>query len=431
MIILIKLSISQTKDYFVNEGKNFFYMGDTFWSAFYNPSLTEWQYYLEYRKTQNFNAIGINILYQWDSGKPEQGILPFAVKENGKFDFARYNDEYFDRAQTMLEMAVKMGFVPSLHVLHASYVEGTWCGKRYPENTMPFEYIKPYCQYVCEKFSRFNPVFMIGGDNDFKEEITARYYMTALQTIKQYAPECLTTFMLNPETDLPDEFVHSSALDFYSYQAGHMVTQMSNLYSSAEAFYKKPVKRPVIDGEFNYEGHGFGNQNYGRYNEFNIRKGIWQSLLSGAKAGFTYGSHGVWGWYKGDKDFLNESFGSKAYPWEIALRFKGAWDASFAKWIFETFELFDLEPCYFGILNENPEHRKEIRMSASKDNKKFVIYIPYSTDVKVDMDISGFDIIQINLAEKLFSKPLISCENGISKIKMHDFNADVLLIGRR
>lgn len=426
---MIKLEISSTKDYFTNNGKGFFHLGDAFWTAFYNPTMEEWQYYLELRRMQNFNVIGINILYQWDSGKPEQDIYPFALKTNGKFDFTRINNSYFDRAAKMLEMAVEMGFVPSLGVLHASYVKGTWCGNKYPENTMPLDCVAPICKYIAEKFARFNPIFVIGGDMDFNEKIVFEYYWIALKTIKQYAPECLTTFVTNPVTDLPDEFANSSLLSFYSYQAGHSVEDLSNVYKMARVNHDKPVKRPVVNDEFTYEGHGFTNQRYGRYNEFHIRKGIWQSVLSGAKAGITYGSHGVWGWYKGDKEFLNESYGSKAFRWEVALRFKGAWEASFTKWLFETFNLFDLEPVYDGILNENIEQKNEIRMAVSKDEKKLVLYMPYSTDVKLSMPIAGYDFTLINLADKQFSKPIVRCENGLNLVKMHDFNSDILLIG--
>ena len=95
---------------------------------------------------------------------------------------------------------------------------------------------------------------------------------------------------------------------------------------------------------------------------------------SGAKAGIAYGAHGVWSWYKYGKEFKNKNYGGKASSWQTTLRFKGARDASFVKWLFEIYDLFDLEPSCDGIVNENEFHRNKIRMSASKDNKKVVIY---------------------------------------------------------
>jgi len=148
-------------------------------------------------------------------------------------------------------------------------------------------------------------------------------------------------------------------------------------------------------------------------------------LLSGGKAGVTYGAHGLWGWYREGKQFANESYGGKPLPWRTALGFEGAWDASFAKWLFEVFELHKLEPKYDGILNQT----QEIRMSVSKDLTKVAIYVPYNADVKVNMDLTGYDWTLVRLERKLFAKPAIKTENRHSVIKMHNFNEDVLLIG--
>ena len=424
-----KIKISDTRDYFTLNGKGYFFLADTFWSAFYNIGFEEWEAYLDYRKSQNFNAIQINILQQWDAGKSDLGIYPFKLKEDGKFDFYRMNDEYFGRAQKMLQTAYDKGFIPVLIVLHASYVADTWATTQKKTDLMPLEVVKPYTEYIVKAFSKYDPIYVVSGDTDFPTDLTNRYYMTSLETIKSMCPDALTTMHEVTNSPLHEVFINSKLLDFYTYQSGHVVAEHSNQYTAAKSYYESPVKRPVVNSEFCYEGHGYGNATYGRYNEFDIRRAIWQSLLSGAKAGLAYGAHGVWGWYKHGKEFRNEDFGGKAFPWQAALKFKGAWDASFAKWLFEVYNLFELEPCYDGILNENEFQRSEIRMSASKDNKKVAIYVPYSVDVKVNMDLSGYEMNLINLTDKQISKPVISCENGISRIRMHDFNSDVLLIG--
>ena len=105
---------------------------------------------------------------------------------------------------------------------------------------------------------------------------------------------------------------------------------------------------------------------------------------------------------------------------------KGAWDAAFAKWIFEVYNLFDIMPkdC---IVNET----KEIRLSLSRDSGRIAIYVPYNTDIKVNMDLDGYEWVLINLSERLFAKPEVKYENGLWLLKMHEFNSDVLLIGCR
>ena len=423
---MANLDISQTHDYFVYNGKSFFYLADTVWTAFSNITLDEWEEYLEYRRMQNFNAIQMNILTQWDGGKPDTGLYPFKIDAGGKFDFYSMNEEYFKRARIMVEMASKKGFIPVLVVLWCDYVKNTWASNSNPMNIMPMDVVKSYTEYIVKLFSPYNPIYLISGDTDFGSEQTTLTYMTAMKTIKSLCPDALTTLHIGAGiTGIPEDFIKSVDYCFYMYQSSHYIESQDFAYKLAEDFCRKPVKRPIINGEPCYEGCKFIGTD-GRFNEFHVRKAIWQSLLSGAGAGVTYGAHGIWNWHREGKKCLGESIAGKSFTWRTALRFKGAWDAAFAKYIFETYDLFRLEP-KDTILNET----KEIRMSVSKNSDRIAIYAPYNTDVSVDMDLNGYDWILINLKDKLFAKPVVKVENGLTIIKMHEFNSDALIIGMK
>ena len=71
------LKISKNKQTLLKDGKTFFYLADTCWSAFTNISDEEWDYYLYKRKVQGFNAIQINILPQWDASLTNFNFNPF------------------------------------------------------------------------------------------------------------------------------------------------------------------------------------------------------------------------------------------------------------------------------------------------------------------------------------------------------------------
>lgn len=119
--------MSEGKDYFLDEDEQpFFYLADTVWSAFTNAKISEWEEYLNYRSSQGFNVLQINILRQWDASESELDIEPFAVEEDDRYDYTHPNENYFDRTEKMLEMAVERGFVPALVVLWANYVPDTW-----------------------------------------------------------------------------------------------------------------------------------------------------------------------------------------------------------------------------------------------------------------------------------------------------------------
>lgn len=418
------LKISNTKDYFTHNGKGFFYLADTAWSCFTSASLQEWEEYLDYRRMQNFNVLQVNILPQWDRSKGDIDNLPFEMTAAGKFDFHKFNEEYFERVQKMLDMAVEKGFIPALVVLWCDFVKDTWASGLMPSHVMPLDAVQPYVLYIIEKFSRYNPIYLVSGDTNFMSEDTSKYYKLALETIKEACPEAITTMHLAGESDyLPEEFAGSGYLDFYMYQSGHNIQNQHLPYKMAREFCKKPVRLPVVNGEPCYEGHGHGGR-YGKFNEFDIRKATWQSLLSGAKAGITYGAHGIWSWHSKKKSFPSEEFSSYPYSWREALRFKGAWDVSFAKYIFEVYGLFDIIPQ--DLISNKTE---EIRCSASEDLRRIAIYAPYNIDIGVEADLSGHELILVNLKDRYFAKPGISVSSGNTVIKMNEFNSDVLVIG--
>jgi len=237
-------------------------------------------------------------------------------------------------------------------------------------------------------------------------------------------PDALTTMHIwGDSTDMPSEIKDSDYIDFYMYQSGHKIKLQHYSYQFAKEFYHSKIKRPILNSEPCYESGGHYEE-YGRFTDFNVRKAVWQSLLSGAKAGVTYGAQGIWGWQrKGKAGFMEKAFDA-AFDWRTALKLKGAWDLSFAKYIFETYDLFDIEPADI-ILNKT----EEIRASVSKDNRKIVIYIPYSTNVYVNKDLRGYKWTLIDLSNKYFGKPDICLMENKSVIKMYEFNTDLLIIG--
>jgi hypothetical protein len=429
-----KLQISKTKDYFTDErGDAVFLLADTIWFAFSHMTISEWDYYLDYRQTQGFNALQLGILpITNDASDSALDISPFHPKNaEGHYDFYRMNDVYFDRAEQMVRMAAERGFTCSMIVLHHNYVAEDWGAMMSPWTVMPYDCVVPYVEHVTRRFGKYNPTFIVSGDSGLPTLTAKSYYLLAFETIKAVNPDVLTTMHTWAEIDLlPDEFLYNDHLDYYIYQASHFAERQDRTYRCAQTYYQAPVKRPIISAEVCYEGHGHADR-YGRFNEFDVRKAMWWSILAGAKAGITYGAHGMWGLHKKGSGFNNERFSSIPFEWQTALRFQGAWDAGFVKWIFEQYQLFDIEPVN-EVLNPDEMRRNEIRMSASPDGAKVVLYMPYSARVIVGRDLSQYKLTLINLTEKWFANPTIATsEDGTSVVEMPQFNSDFLLIGMR
>jgi hypothetical protein len=208
------------------------------------------------------------------------------------------------------------------------------------------------------------------------------------------------------------------------YQSGHGAGRQDQPYLLAEKFTAYPVKRPVVNAEPPYEGHGrVGEQS--RFNAFDVRKATWQSLLSGAKMGVTYGAHGVWMFHRRGLKFLNAHRSFEPFTWEEALLLDGAWDVGFARWLFESYNLVELNPAPL-VLNED----KEIRAAASADRSKVAVYSPYSFDIELDLDLTGYRCIQIDLAHRRVMRPEVT-PGPTSRIGMLRANADALFVAVR
>ena len=422
-----KLTVNPQKDGFLSEdGSSFFYFADTCWGAFTNISIGEWEEYLDFRRRQCFDALQINILPQWDRSRTEQEFHPFSSGPDGKPDYFHPEESYFKRTRQFLKAAVDRGFLPVLAVLWCNYVPGTWASRNHPELTIPFEAVKPYAAFIAHQFAEFHPVYLISGDTDFKTQETIRYYLAAMRTIKSVCPDSLTSFHLaGGLTDLPEEIEKSPDLDFYMYQSGHGRESQHLSYEMAEAFSRKSVKRPVVNGEPCYEGHGFGNE-YGRFCAFDVRKAIWSSLLSGAKAGFAYGVHGIWDFHRKGAAFPSEAFSKMPFPWRTALQLPGAWDASFARRVFEDWGFADLEPADL-LIGGFPG----IRTAVSKSGDKIAVYLPYALEVTLRSEWKGFRWTLVNLRERRFENPDVILCRGKTVIQMPDINGDALIFGRK
>lgn len=418
-----RLKIGNNKSGFTLDGKPFFYLGDTIWSAFTNVTLEEWDYYLHVRKTQGFNVLQINTMPQWDRCMSDVGVYPFATEDGMKFDFSAWNEEYYERARKMCAMAVKEGFQLALVVLWLNHVPDTWGSNMLDINVMPEAFVKEYAQKIVDEFDEFDPIYVISGDTDFETETAIRYYQTALEVICEKSPESLKTLHIRRGYDLiPEEL--NEKIDFYMFQSGHNAKGQHMAYVLPENMLKKYPKKPMINAEPCYEQMGYSRQEYGRFGQREVRQAAWTSLLSGASAGVTYGAHGIWNWQKRNcpkNPVIGEGF-DEPLCWQDAIKFPGAWDYGFMKNVLRKFGNQELVPASEMIGNAT----EKIRMAETEDG--YLIYVPYNTKVCINKELSGYTCRALDLEEKWVADVDMSIQDGRTVVAMHPFQQDVLLV---
>ncbi len=421
-----EVKVAATRDHLERDGAPFFYLGDTVWAVFGSAALEEWDQYLAFRAKQGFNVVQISILPIYhDTSLSDGSIDPFHRDAGGRLDFGRINEAYFDKAQAMLQKAVDRGFVPSLGLLWCNYAPDSWAARRLDNATvMPFEAVAPYVRYAAGCFERFDPVYFVSGDTRFESQRENAHYLAALEALKSASGRSLASMHTSPDGDLPEELVRSERLDFTMYQSGHRAGTQDLAWKLAERLGARAVKRPIVNSEPCYEAHGRTPGGQGRFTAYEVRRAMWQGLLSGAKAGVAYGGHGLWSWHRRGMRFLNAADALEPLEWHAALRLPGAWDYAFARWAFETFDLFSVEPGQALL----PGAGAGVRAAASRGGDRVAVYAPQAGDIEVAMDLRSHRLTLALLDERRIVRPRVEASSSGTLLRTADVNSDVLLV---
>ena len=418
-----RLQISDTQDYLVRDGQPWFYLADTVWAAFANLSLERWARYLAFRRTQGFNALQISILpITHDTSTSPGNLSPFELDADGHWDPYRRNEAYFAIAERMVAMAVEAGIVPVLGVIWKCHVPGTGASQRSPiSSTLPQDAAMDYVEHVARRFKSYDPIFFISGDTTWDSDQEPIYYMEALKIVRRICPQALITMHMGTQAMLPDDF--AERVDFYMFQSGHGEDQ-STPYRWGRRHNSYPTRRPLVNGEPCYEGHG-RMRTLARFGAFDVRKAAWQSLLSGAKMGFTYGGHGIWSCHSAGMGFVDPDFKFAPYDWEEALRLPGAWDAAYARFLYEQHGLVKTNPADL-LAREDPE----VAVAASEHLSKIAVYMPHAYDLGLRIDLSGYACQAYDLAARRPLAPTVEA-GKTSTVRLPMVTGDLLLVAER
>ena len=419
-----KLRVHNNNCSFTLEGEHFFYLADTVWSAFTNATLEEWDFYLEKRRSQGFTVLQINTLPQWDRCMSELHSYPFATEDENRFEFGTWNQDYYDRARTMCQMAVDKGFQLALVVLWLNYVPGTW-GSRMSNNinVMPKNMLETYAKKVVENFEEYDPIYIVSGDTDFDTPEAIEYYETVLDVLCKESPDSLKTMHIKRGYDyIPEQFL--DRMDFYMFQSGHNPTAQEMAYVLPEIFRKKYPKKPLLNGEPCYEQMGYSGNAYGRFETRDIRKAAWSSLLSGACAGITYGAHGVWNWQKLNQrknSLIGEGFDG-ACPVQEAMEYPGAWDYGFIRNFFSMKRIENLIPCQEVLEDKSTD----IRIARTEEND-YILYVPYTTRLTLNIPLQDHKAIAYDLDQNRIANLELEKTELHTTIPMNPFGKDVIV----
>lgn len=420
---MAKLQTAENGRTLLRDGKPFFWLADTCWSAFTNIHEEEWLEYLDIRAKQGFNVLQINALPQWDRCLSDLDVHPFPTKDGVRYDFSRIDPLYFSRARSMCRAAVDRGFTLALVVMWCNYVPGTWASRMFEDNVIPEACVEPVVRAICEAFNEFEPVYIVSGDTGFEAEETIQRYRLVADCVERYAPGAPTAYHIKGRYDgLPQEFGERASL--YLYQSGHNAGAQHMAHTLAEHFAARTPVHPVINSEPCYEQMGYSHKAYGRFRRPETRWALWNSLLAGACAGITYGAHGVWNWQKPEmpkNPIAGEGF-LQALRCTDALHFPGTADYAFAKNFLLDRGMPVLEPCQELLA----QYGDSIR--AARAGQEILLYVPTNAPLCLRGDWNGYTAAALDLESGTRVPLTLHAADGMTRLEMHPFYNDALIL---
>lgn len=384
---LAKLEVSNNKHYFQTEdGKPFFWLGDTGWLTFGKLSREEMNTYFQDRKKKGFNVVQVMVLHTL-AVKNVYGDYALVDGDVSKPLTTAGNDfknpeeyDYWDHVDYALDVAQKNGIYLAMVPVWGTNVSSK-------DSKVTKADVEKYAKFLADRYkNRTNVIWLNGGDTHGEEFMDI--WNALGSTLKNNNPNQLVTFHPFGRTDSSENYHNASWLDFNMFQSGHRTyAQDTTKGAFKEDNYKfvlrdfalKPIK-PTLDGEPSYEGipHGLHDTLQPKWKDQDLRRYAYWSVFAGG-AGFTYGNNAVMQmFHKGEK---KGAYGNKAI-WSDAINDPGASQMQYVKKLILEHNYFDRIPDESMVVNQGEKYDY---LAATRGNDYALVYTYNGKNMKLNM----------------------------------------------
>lgn len=342
---LPKLKVSENGRFLVQDnGKPFFYLGDTAWELFHRLDRSQAVEYLELRARQGYNVIQAVALAELDgiSDPNPYGDLPLQDKDPARPAVTPGNDpndpaayDYWDHVEFIIDEANRRGIYIGLLPTWGRWVRN----ERNPtDQIFTPQNALAYGQFLGRRFSGKSVIWILGGDRSPEgvEEIwreLARGIVLGIAGKEDYSA-ALMTFHPHGGHSSAEHFHNEPWLDFNMQQTGHGPAERVQSWVRIKADYDRVPVKPVMDGEPLYEDHPIGfrlAREYGYSFDAHVRQRAYWAVFSGG-FGHTYGNHSVWQMAMPGKRPIN----GPLFHWHQALHRPGAAQMQYLRNLMES-----------------------------------------------------------------------------------------------
>lgn len=387
-----RLKVSENHRYLQFEnGKPFFWLGDTGWLLPERLDRAEAQYYLQRCSEAGFNIVQVQVM----DGVPSYNIYGQQSLPAG-WDLSKADPEgtysYWDHLDYIVKTAEQNGIYIGMVPIWGSQVKS---------GNINATQAKAYGTFLANRYKKSpNIVWIMGGD--IQGDVHPEVWESLATTIKSIDKNHLMTYHPRGRYTSAKWWSQAKWIDFHTFQSGHRKygqrmgnkdypipdnTEEDNWMYVDSTWAYKPMK-PVLDSEPSYEGipKGLHDPNEDRWQDYDVRRYAYWSVFAGS-CGHTYGNNSIMQMLKPGYPTGYGINGAEKY-WYNALNDPGFNQMRYLKDLMLTMPYFDRIPDPSIIVGENG--KQYARLLATRGNDYLMIYNYLCRPMKIDLTkVSG------------------------------------------
>lgn len=338
-----RLRVSDNKRFLVHEnGKPFYWLGDTAWELFHRLNREEAEKYLKNRAAKGFTVIQAVALAELQGLRDPNPYWELPLEN---FDPTKPREAYFQHVDWIVDKAAELG-------LYIAFLP-TWGDKLFKDawgdgpEIFNADNAKIYGRWLGHRYKdRNNLIWVLMGDRNPRHEQDVNVWRAMAAGIQEGvggADKALITAHPQPNGMVDGGsgkwFHQDDWFDFNMFQTGHC--RENPIYDRIKVAYDRQPVKPTVDGEPLYEDHPvcFNRKELGLSNAYDVRWSAYLAVFAGA-FGNTYGCHDIWQMYTPTRKSVNGA----SIPWYEAVDLPGAGQMQYLRRLIESRPMLDRVP---------------------------------------------------------------------------------------
>jgi hypothetical protein len=354
------------------DGRPFFYLGDTAWELFHRLTREDADFYLENRAKKGFTVIQAVALAEFDGIEQPNayGHKPLIDRDPTRPAVVDGPDnDYWDHVDYIVNKAASLGLYIGMLPTWGDKWSKKW--GQGPETFTP-ENARQYGRWLGTRYRDKPIIWILGGDrNPENDRHLAIIRALAAGLAEGDGHSHLMTYHPQGESRSSKWFQKDDWLDFNAFQSGHARRDIPNYEFTLADRALTPIK-PTLDAEPRYEDHPINwDPKNGWFDDADVRQAAYWSMLAGA-CGHTYGDHNIWQFLQPGRDPVSHA----RTRWKTALNHPGSYQVGYMRRLFESRPWTRLVPDESLVTGDPGKGGEHIRAARAEDGSFAFIYTP-------------------------------------------------------